>query len=77
MLYGDNFDNKISLENKPGVFMNLFNGYSIRSAKNLILPATTLAPYCYRDMFSSCSSLATAPELPATILANYCYANMF
>lgn len=28
-------------------------------------------------MFSSCSSLTTAPELPATALALNCYANMF
>ena len=28
-------------------------------------------------MFSSCSSLTTAPDLPATTLANGCYESMF
>ena len=42
-----------------------------------ILPATTLANYCYESMFKSCTSLTTAPELPATTLANSCYGGMF
>ena len=41
------------------------------------LPATTLANYCYSNMFRGCSSLTTIPELPATTLADYCYSNMF
>ena len=41
------------------------------------LPATTLAPSCYRLMFYGCSSLTTAPELPATTLADNCYNSMF
>ena len=41
------------------------------------LPATTLANYCYRDMFKSCTKLTSTPELPATTLANYCYSKMF
>ena len=36
-----------------------------------------LASYCYQNMFSSCTSLVTAPALPATTLASYCYQNMF
>ena len=42
-----------------------------------VLPATTLAPYCYASMFSGCQSLTKAPELPATTLANVCYSRMF
>jgi len=42
-----------------------------------VLPATTLANYCYNNMFYNCSSLTTAPVLPATTLANYCYNSMF
>ena len=45
--------------------------------KKIILPATTLADYCYYSMFCGCTSLTTAPELPATTLADSCYENMF
>jgi hypothetical protein len=40
------------------------------------LPATTLAPYCYRGMFYS-TPLSTLPALPATNPATSCYNNMF
>ncbi len=38
---------------------------------------TSLATYCYSQMFSFCVSLTTPPELPATTLATSCYNNMF
>lgn len=47
------------------------------SSKPLILPATTLANYCYYYMFSGCSSLTKAPALPAQTLAENCYDRMF
>jgi len=59
-------------------FKNLFylcNG--LKSAENLVLPATTLAESCYEGMFYNCPQLTTAPELPATTLANSCYNGMF
>lgn len=40
------------------------------------LPATTLAQYCYAEMFFG-SGLITAPELPATTLVDGCYQRMF
>lgn len=46
-------------------------------ASELLLPATTLADFCYGSMFSGCTSLTTAPELPATKLASRCYQSMF
>lgn len=59
-------------------FSHLFyDCYNLRSAKDLILPATTLSSNCYENMFDYCRNLNTAPELPATILANYCYNHMF
>ena len=59
-------------------FSNLFERCTgLTSAKNLILPATTLAMGCYQNMFYSCSSLANAPKLPATTLAIGCYLGMF
>ena len=80
LLYGDNFANKTSLEGRGGAFAGLFSydgNLQIISAENLVLPATTLADYCYENMFSGCTSLTTAPELPSTTLADYCYQNMF
>ena len=49
----------------------------LKSASNLILPATTLAQNCYSGMFVGCTSLTTAPALPATTLAQNCYSGMF
>ncbi len=43
----------------------------------LLLPATTLAEYCYSGMFSYCGELTVAPALPATTLARGCYKDMF
>ena len=42
-----------------------------------LLPATTLAEYCYVYMFSGCTGLTQAPALPATTLAEGCYCSMF
>lgn len=43
----------------------------------LMLPATTLTPRCYRGMFKGCTGLTKAPELPATTLEPDCYYEMF
>lgn len=45
--------------------------------KDLLLPATELSEYCYREMFEGCSSLTKAPALPAGSLAEGCYYFMF
>jgi len=47
------------------------------SSKTLVLPATTLTPWCYYRMFGNCTGLKTAPALPATNLAENCYMHMF
>ena len=57
-------------------FSRLFEGCT-SLVKAPVLPATTLAPNCYRDMFNGCTSLTKAPELPATTLTSVCYADMF
>ena len=78
LLYGDNFSGQTSLSGKDFAFFNLFNGCSkLTSAENLVLPATTLAKFCYNSMFYGCTSLTTAPQLLATTLANNCYLGMF
>ena len=76
LIYGDNFKNNLTINDYA--FAGLF-GYcdTLVSAENLILPATTLANYCYYYMFRGCSSLTTAPALPATTLAERCYYQMF
>ncbi len=43
----------------------------------LLLPATTLAEFCYCGMFQSVPELTSTPELPATTLALGCYTWMF
>ena len=69
----------VNSETKPKTYMfyYLFYNNKIVDASNLRLPYTTLASNCYDSMFSSCTSLTTAPELPATKLAGSCYSNMF
>ncbi len=76
LLYGDDFKDKTTLEIKY-CFVTSFKESSIVSAKNLILPATTLTNNCYEDMFNGCTSLTEAPKLPATTLASSCYSSMF
>ena len=56
----------------------MFNGCtSLTTIPSNLLPATTLANYCYDSMFRDCTSLTTIPNLPATTLANLCYSDMF
>ena len=82
LLYGDNYKGQTILE-EEGAICCLFSDYDgentcgIVNAKDLSLPAITLATSCYQNMFSDCTSLVTAPELPATTLAQGCYSNMF
>jgi len=78
LLNGDNYYHSTIDTNSKSQFNRLFyNAGYLQDASNLILPATTLAYYCYMDMFSGCTSLTAAPELPATTLANGCYFTMF
>ena len=65
---------------KQYAFLDLFkNNNKIKNHETLdiVLPATTLAGYCYLRMFSGCTGLTDAPELPATSLADSCYYSMF
>ena len=50
---------------------------NLTDASGLLLPATTLTPYCYMAMFANCTSLTAAPALPAETLADGCYGTMF
>lgn len=77
LLYGDDFLDNNSLTNSTYQFCSLFKKALVISAENLILPATTLKDYCYRALFSWCTTLEKAPVLPATTLATGCYWYMF
>ena len=77
LIYGDDFKNNSTISSSYA-FVGLFRGCNnLISAENLILPAITLANWCYSMMFYDCTSLTTAPELPATTLTSYCYYYMF
>ena len=78
LVYGDDFADKTSFDGKDYVFKGLLSGNTeIKSATNLIMPATTLSNYCYMQMFQDCTNLTIAPELPAATLTNRCYYLMF
>ena len=77
LLYGDNFAESTTLTDSTYTFCSLFKKAPVVSAENLILPATTLVNYCYRSLFSYCTTLTKAPKLPATTLAKGCYWYMF
>ena len=77
LLYSDEFKGETTIENDYEFAYLFSNCSNVLNAKNLSLPATTLATYCYASMFRNCTNLITTPELPATILDEACYDNMF
>ena len=70
---------------EPFTFFHLFqrsdyeqnNAILNHPTKDIVLPATTLAPYCYDGLFADAPNITRAPELPATTLADWCYCMMF
>lgn len=76
LVYGDNFVGQTGLTGTYN-FCSILKETNIISAENLILPATTLTPHCYRALIANSPSLVVAPELPATTLAEACYRYMF
>lgn len=78
MIFGDDSTGKTSIADYEYAFDSYFmNNENIIDVSDRFLPATTLASYCYRSMFSGCKSLTKTPELPATVLADGCYEHMF
>lgn len=78
LVYGDDFEDKTTLPNVSGLFNAAFTAnQKLRSAENLIIPATDIPDSCCVAMFNSCSSLMYAPELPATGVSSSCYNSMF
>ena len=80
LIYGDEFENQLSLKGKQSVFHSLFkNCTKLKSVSNSVLPATTLSNRCYYYMFGNCTGITSIQEglLPATTLSDYCYSYMF
>ena len=77
LLYGDNFTDKVTLTKRAALGAIFRDNEKFTSAKNLILPATSLSSSAYCETFSGCTSLTETPELPATTLADGCYHGMF
>ena len=86
LIYGDNFTGQTTLG--ANALIGLFFGYGtastggtntkLVSAKNLVLPATTLAVNTYNGMFRNCTNLVDCPRvLPATELYQDTYSSMF
>ena len=55
------------------------NALTTLEGKKLFNSSTPLRDFCFQDMFSTCTRLATVPDdfLPATTLAQSCYRGMF
>ena len=81
LISSNNYKNLSVLSSESSsAFCKLFYGNThidIHPELKLYLPATTLANYCYTDLFYGCTGLTKAPELPATSLTRYCYFGMF
>ena len=84
MLFGDDGKDAYNLyydignTYASGNFSNLFyNCTTIKSVSENFLPALTLSPYCYQNMFEGCTGLEYAPNLPALTLTSFCYSRMF
>ena len=58
-------------------FSGLLKGSKVVSARDLVLPSSTVGGDGYVAMFSGCTSLTTAPKLSATTLDNNSYKQMF
>ena len=76
LIYGDNFVGQTTLTGSYN-FCCLWDHGKVVSAENLILPAITLTPHCYRTLLGNNVLLTKAPALPALNLAESCYWYMF
>ena len=77
LVYNDSYADKYTIPG-TGCFRNLFyNSVYLKSAENLLLPATGLVERCYQGLFFNCSGLTTPPVLTASVLAPHCYEDMF
>lgn len=76
LLFGNDFSSQTALT-ADFAFAQLFNGAYITSAKNLLLPATTLSFACYMQMFNNSTIIHAPAILPALQMTTSCYNTMF
>ena len=77
LINSTDFANLTTLQSEYTFAWLFRNCTGLTDASKLVLPATTLAEYCYYMLFCICTSLSALPELPATTLARSCYQSMF
>lgn len=69
--YGEN-------DSRGSVFYKTFASQTaLINAEDLIIPFEKVGAWSFRDCFSSCSNLITAPQLSATTIATGCFIGMF
>lgn len=77
LVFGDDAKGKTSLSGYSGIFSYLFyHCLGLQEVDKEFLPATTLAPQCYNNMFAI-TGIKKAPDLPAEDLVRSCYNYMF
>lgn len=79
LIYGDDFGEKTGISGEYTFYKMFMQNTNIinHPTLDIELPATTLSPSCYRNMFYKCTKLTRAPKLPAKILTEACYSSMF
>lgn len=79
LIYGDEFESKTEITEGYALCYLFYQNSRIQNHPTLDieLPATTLSPSCYRNMFYGCTKLTRAPKLPAKKLEERCYTSMF
>ena len=77
LVYEDTFPNMVTATS--GSFPAFFRDCTtLVSAKDLLLPSTSLSGNAYKQLFLVCTSLVECPEiLPAETLQSSCYEQMF
>lgn len=78
LLYGQNFTgNETEFPTATTCIAGIFvNNATITDASDLILPAQTLTPSCYENLFFGCSNLSGITCLATDLNAAYCLQNM-
>ena len=79
LLSSSDFKNATSISTEYAFARLFYENTHIKNhaTKSFVLPAMTLADFCYWVMFDGCTGLTSTPALPATTLELYCYYEMF
>ncbi len=73
-----NKENTLSIDIENYVYFTMTGKIAAsNNIQSMLNYSASCSDYCYRRLFSGCTSLTSAPALPATILAKHCYYEMF